>query len=118
MTEGLGVKAKATEPPSGALRQRDAGTWNGDDVWQGEGGQVMQFVVKNLNVLGTTIHITDQEGRSQGSIIGPFQTATFRFDMFGSEPMDWRLNIGTDSDVFTVGWSLQSTWIPGDPPNR
>ena len=79
----------------------------------------MHFILKNGNVLGTTIRITaDRTRESKGLILLPLGSGTMTFSMFGAEPMGWQFSIRTDSDAFIVRWTLCSTWVPGDPPNR
>ncbi len=93
------------------------GIWNGNTTLSVEGGQGMCFEVKNLNILGTTISISDQYGQTKGRIIPPQSSVKFVFSIFGCEPISWRFRISTNSDAFLVGWKLYSTWVPGDPPN-
>lgn len=93
------------------------GVWSGNASLAVQGGQGMNFVIKNVNVLGTTITIRDHFGQSQSRIIPPLAETQLLFTAFGCEPMSWRFSISTNSDAFIVGWSLFSTWIPGDPPN-
>ncbi|MGN6531814.1 MAG: hypothetical protein ACTHK0_08690 [Ginsengibacter sp.] len=95
----------------------DSGTWNNSASLNYQGGQVMHFQVKNVNVLGTTLSINSNLGGNKSLIILPQQTGDIRFDCFGSEPMGWTFDISTDSDAFIVAWKLFSSWIPGDPAN-
>ena len=95
----------------------DSGTWNSSASLKYQGGQVMHFQVKNVNVLGTTLSINSNIGGNKSLIILPQQTGDVRFDCFGSEPMGWTFDISTDSDAFIVAWKLFSSWIPGDPAN-
>jgi len=95
-----------------------AGVWNSATTLSVTGGQSMRFFLKNLNLLGTTISIRDQFGRTQSRIITPMGSTDLEFSNFGNEPMGWTFSIGTNSDAFIVSWSLCSTWVPGDPPNR
>ncbi|MCQ3975932.1 MAG: hypothetical protein DPW09_21060 [Anaerolineae bacterium] len=78
----------------------------------------MHFILRNLNVLGTTIRITDHTGQSDARIILPMGTTDMTFAIFGAEPMGWKFDIRTESDTFLVQWKLYSTWVPGDPPNH
>jgi hypothetical protein len=94
-----------------------SGTWTGNADLHFEGGQLMHFKVKNINVLGTTLTIDASNGESQGSLILPRATEDYSFSRFGNEPQGWRFHISSDSDVVIVSWDLFSTWIPGDPPN-
>ncbi|MBL8173399.1 MAG: hypothetical protein JNK48_01935 [Bryobacterales bacterium] len=99
-------------------RLRAQGTWNGPAEITYSGGQAMVLRVKNLNVLGTTCRIhCKQTDETQGLLILPQQTGTFKFYLFGAEPMGWTFSVESDSDVFLAGWKLFSTWIPGDPKN-
>lgn len=99
-------------------RLHSSGIWTGNTTLIVQGGQGMHFVIKNLNILGTTISITANTGEYKASIIPPLGTVDFLFTCFGAEPMGWKFDVQTESDVFLVGWKLYSTWIPGDPPNR
>ncbi len=96
----------------------DTGTWNGSAHWEGQGGQIMEFTVKNANVLGTSITIAATDfNQSESRIILPLSDETIKFSAFGAEPMYWRFDVSTDSDAFIVAWELDSSWVPGDPPN-
>ncbi len=109
----------AMESPSNPqnFRMLTSGTWNSNTTLNVQGGQAMWFKIRNANVLGTTISITDQAGQNKQSIILPQTTVEFVFSIFGSEPMGWRFDIRTNSDAFMVTWELWSTWVPGMPPN-
>ncbi len=102
---------------SDGCKPLDAGSWNGNSHWEGQGGQLMRFTVNNANVLGTTITIAANSGESHSSIIAPMGSVDLEFSVFGAEPMGWSFDISTESDAFIVTWSLCSTWVPGDPPN-
>lgn len=94
------------------------GTWSAGTEYEVQAGQGVVFLVENLNALGTTIRITSAKtSDTEGSVILPHSTASYRFDCFGVEPLHWKFDVQTDSDVFLVGWKLFSTWIPGDPLN-
>jgi hypothetical protein len=95
-----------------------AGNWNGNTTIKFQGGQVMHFQVKNVNVLGTTLSINSNLGGNKSSLILPQQTSDLRFNCFGSEPMGWSFDVSTNSDAFIVAWKLYSSWLPGDPPNN
>jgi hypothetical protein len=112
-------RSLAMEAPSNPqnYRQLTSGIWNGDTTLAVQGGQGMWFKIRNTNVLGTTIRIKDQAGQAKQSIILPVSTVEFLFSVFGSEPMSWRFDVSTESDVFMVTWELWSTWAPGMPPN-
>jgi hypothetical protein len=102
---------------SEGFKSLDSGTWNNSATLNYQGGQVMHFQVKNVNVLGTTLSINSNLGGNKSLIILPQQTGDIRFDCFGSEPMGWTFDVSTDSDAFIVAWQLFSSWIPGDPAN-
>jgi hypothetical protein len=103
---------------TGSLRFHSSGIWNGDTTVSYDGGQVMEFTITNLNILGTTITMTDTKwGDTKQAIIPPGGAADFQFNAFGAEPISWGFDVSTQSDVFYVLWELYSTWIPGDPPN-
>ncbi len=102
----------------GDTRTLDAGTWNGSAHWEGQGGQVMRFMINNVNVLGTTISINAPDwNQTQSQIIPPGSSTVMEFSAFGREPMYWRFDTSSDSDAFIVAWELCSDWLPGDPPN-
>ncbi|MGN6542508.1 MAG: hypothetical protein ACTHKY_17000, partial [Ginsengibacter sp.] len=82
----------------------DSGSWNNSTTLNYQGGQVMHFQVKNVNVLGTTLSINSNLGGNKSLIILPQQTGDIRFDCFGSEPMGWTFDVSTDSDAFIVAW--------------
>jgi hypothetical protein len=94
-----------------------SGMWTRNTTVSIQGGQGMRFYLKNRNVLGTTIRITAQTGETDARILLPMGSAEMYFSIFGNEPMGWRFEIETESDVFMVEWTLCSTWVPGDPPN-
>ena len=96
----------------------DSGSWNGSSSLNYQGGQVMHFKVKNVNVLGATIKIKSNLSGEKFSMVLPHQTVDLRFDCFGAEPMGWTFNISSDSDAFIVAWSLYSSWVTGDLPNK
>lgn len=110
----------AMESPSNPdnFRLLTSGVWNRNSSLNLQGGQAMWFKIRNTNVLGTTISITDQTGQVKQSIILPASSVEFVFSCFGAEPMGWRFDIRSDSDAFLVTWELWSTWVPGMPPNR
>jgi hypothetical protein len=101
-----------------ATKLLTSGSWNGNDPLDIQGGQVMEFRVKNVNVLGTTITINHtQTGDAKQSVILPQQTAPLEFTKFGNEPMGWSFRITSDRDAFIATWQLFSSWVPRDPPN-
>lgn len=94
-----------------------SGIWTRNSTLTVSGGQVMRFFLKNRNVLGTTIRITAHSGETHALVLLPMGSGEISFSMFGCEPMGWRFDIETESDVFFVEWTLCSTWVPGDPRN-
>ena len=110
----------AMEAPSNPADYRllTSGVWNSNTTLSVQGGQGMWFKIRNTNVLGTTIRITDQARQTKQSIILPASSVEFLFAIFGTEPMGWQFDIRTESDAFMVTWELWSTWVPGMPPNR
>lgn len=102
---------------SAGRRLSTSGSWNGNASLDVQGGQGMNFVLKNLNVLGTTISIASNLGGAKSANLLPQVPQELEFDCFGSEPMSWHFDITTESDAFLVGWELYATWLPGDPPN-
>ncbi len=109
----------AMEAPANPANYRllKSGMWTGNTSLSLQGGQGMWFKVTNMNVLGTTIRISDHLRQSKGSVILPQTTVNFLFTCFGNEPMPWKFDIRTESDVFMVKWELWSTWVPGLPNN-
>jgi hypothetical protein len=78
----------------------------------------MTFVLKNTNILGASIKITDHLGVSHSQLLLPGQTVQMEFAIFRGEPVGWTFTVTTDSDAFVVAWQLWSTWVPGDPVSR
>ncbi len=99
------------------MKKHSIGSWISDTKLNTQGGQIMTFKVKNVNVLGTTLTIESNIGGTQSQIILPQKTMEFEFSCFGAEPLSWSFDISTNSDAFIVTWELYSTWIIGDPPN-
>jgi hypothetical protein len=112
-----GIIQRVPEDSEGR-RLLSSGVWNSNTTLSISGGQGMHFALQNMNVLGTTIRITDQMNQTQARVLLPRGTADMVFTCFGEEPMGWRFRIETQSDAFLVGWNLYSTWVPGEPPNR
>lgn len=94
-----------------------AGSWNANTTVNASLGQTVWITVKNVNVLGTTISIAPNTGATQQSILLPQQQREFSFYRFGNEPMSWIYNVSTKSDAFIVTYKIESTWVPGMPPN-
>lgn len=118
LKEQTSTKNKTIERDSEGRRLHSSGIWTDNDSLTVSGGQGMHFKLNNLNVLGTTIRITDHRDQSDARILLPLGTTDMYFAIFGAEPIGWKFDIRTESDVFLVGWKLFSTWIPGDPPNK
>ena len=78
----------------------------------------MTFHLKNLNILGTDITISAGSFGKKSLILLPTGTGTIEFTVFGAEPMGWSFDVSFNSDAHVVGWQLDSTWVPGCPPNR
>lgn len=110
-------KPVANKNPEDNLKRHSSGTWNANTDFKIEGGQSIKFMVKNVNVLGTTLTISTNHGDPISKIILPQSTASFQFYVFGEEPTPWNVSVSTNSDAFIVAWTLYSTWIPGDPKN-
>jgi hypothetical protein len=103
----------------GAYVPAGGGTLNGNGSISGNFGQSVKITFKNVNVLGTTLNITDTGpfGETQGIILLPQQSKTFTFSIFGEEPIFWNFDVSTVSDAFIVTYSIESTWVEGMPPN-
>ena len=101
------------------------------------GGQGVIIAVKNLNVLGTTVTVSNistiyresgfwrrllgntyQMSEECSVIVLPLQTALFQWTCFGNEPMHWHFTIGTVSDVNLIALNVYSTWVKGMKSNR
>ena len=97
----------------------EAGTWTGNTTFFAPLGQIVWIRVTNVNVLGTTISIESLNTKQvQQLVLLPYIQKEFRFSVFGSEPISWDFRIRTESDVFSVNYKIESTWVPGMPPNR
>lgn len=95
------------------------GTFSGNGTISGTYGQGVKLTFKNLNVLGTTLSVKDNSpfGETKELILAPQQSVTFTFSRFGEEPMGWSFDVSSQSDAFVVGYSIESTWVSGMPPN-
>lgn len=97
----------------------EAGTWTSNTTFSSPLGQIVWIRVTNINVLGTTISIESLNTKQvQQLVLIPYIEKEFRFSVFGSEPISWDFRIRTESDVFSVNYVIESTWVPGMPPNR
>jgi hypothetical protein len=94
-----------------------SGIFNCNTSMSFEGGMVINFIIENANVLGTTITISAYS-QSESRIILPLGSAEILFTRFGSEPQHWMFDISTNSDAFICTYKVYSTWVPGDRPNR
>ena len=94
-------------------------------------GQHVQVVVKNMNMLGTVLTITDvttyheeglkkvYSGASYTFQIMPGQTKTFDFYRSGVYcPYLWFFEFGTNSDAANVQLTFYSDWIKGMPIDK
>ncbi len=95
------------------LKLYDTGVWTGNESVNAELGQIVEITTKNVNVFGTTIEISSNWGQTQQMILFPGRTETFRFSVFGQEPISWRFSISTKSKAFVVKYDIKSTWVPG-----
>lgn len=95
-----------------------SGAWNTDSQVHCTGGQVIHFAITNINVVGTTIEISEALGEANRALILPGQTVDLNFSRFGDEPMDWSFDISTQSDAFMVTYCLYSTWVPTTSPHQ
>ncbi len=95
------------------------GVLNSNATISGSYGQGVKLTFKNINVLGTTLTVSDKSpfGETKGIILLPQQSVTFTFSRFGEEPMFWEFDVSTNSDAFIVTYDVQSTWVEGMPPN-
>ena len=92
-----------------SLRLVGAGVWTKSSTVQVQGEQVVRFVVKNQNVLPTSVVITDDKnGGKQTRSLLPGQTAEMEFSMFGAGVRDWQFSVGTNSQAFVVFWQAYS----------
>ena len=95
-----------------------AGTWNKNTKFSAQLGQVVWITAKNVNILGTTISIDSNFDQIQQSILLPQQEHVFNFSVISSEPVPWEFDVTTNSDAFIILYKIESTWVPGMPPNR
>ena len=117
-SNGTAPKSGGSSTDDEGFKLMDAGSWNSSSTLKYQGGQVMHFNVKNVNMLGTTLKIKSNLSGEKFSLVLPNQTVDFRFDCFGAEPMGWSFDISSDSDAFIAAWSLYSSWVTGDLPNK
>lgn len=97
----------------------EAGNWTDNAEISANLGQAVWITVENVNILGTTISIRENNSQNvQQSIILPKSKIEFQFTQFGTEPMFRKFNMRTNSDAFIVNYTIESTWVPGMPPNR
>ena len=97
----------------------ESGIWTANTGFSPQLGQAIKIKVTNINVLGTTISVESVNTQeTQQSILIPYKETEFKFTQFGAEPMNWEFKIRTESDVFSVKYKIDSSWVPGMPPNR
>lgn len=94
-----------------AWKQLDSGSWNSGTSSRYRGGQGMQYRVKNINILGTTLTINSSLDGSRSLIVLPLTTVEMTISHFGAEPLVWQFDISTNSDAYIVTWELYSTWV-------
>jgi hypothetical protein len=99
------------------MKYHSGGNWNASTTLEIQAGQAVELRVRNVNVLGTTIHISEEGGESREGIIPPLTEVRYHFTRFADEPTTWKFRVDSDSDAFMVTWQAYSTWVPGDPPN-
>jgi len=78
-------------------------------------GQAVSIQAENVNILPTALTVT-ANGMSQGLWLGPFEAHVFNFYTFTSEPYPWTISAST-SGWGVIYYKIQSTWVPGMPPN-
>jgi hypothetical protein len=100
------------------LKLHSRAYWTTNTTERFQGGQAMQFRVRNMNAVGTNITIVHtNSGASRSSLLPPGLVVPLDFDYWGCEPMTWNFDISTTADTFLVEFELYSTWVPGDPDN-
>lgn len=85
-----------------------------------QAGQVVRITVRNINVLGVGVSISDNSafGRTDEFILLPFMSRTLTYSLFAEEPVTRSFTLGTtvsDAGIYTA--DLESTWVPGQPEN-
>jgi len=100
-----------------ARNYHSSGSWTSDTTISGQFGQVVWITVKNVNVLGTGISISNDKGQSKESHLLPYIPVTFQFSTFDAEPINWQFDVSAKADAFVVTYTIESTWIPGMPSN-
>jgi len=95
------------------------GVLNSNTTLSGSYGQGVKITFKNVNILGTTLTVSDTTsfGETKQTILLPLQSVTYTFTRFGEEPMYWEFDVSTVSDAFIVTYEIESTWVEGMPPN-
>ena len=111
-------KGKNNDKSKSGLHTYMSGSWNHDTNIKADLGQAVYIKVRNVNVLGTTISISSSLGDVQEAVLLPYKEYAFRFATFVEEPFPWEFDISTSSDAFIVNYTIESTWVPGMPPNR
>ncbi|MDO3377154.1 carboxypeptidase-like regulatory domain-containing protein [Geoalkalibacter halelectricus] len=100
-----------------ARNYHSSGSWTSDTKVSGQFGQVVWITVNNVNWLGTGISISSNKGQYKESHLLPYLPVTFQFSTFSAEPISWQFDVSAKADAFVVTYTIESTWIPGMPPN-
>jgi hypothetical protein len=127
-TDGSGVSGSTTltvkaRGDAGTLRFLTMGLWRSDltPPIRIQGGQVMRFVLNNVNAKDVTVSIDSIAGKQTVNVPGS-SSAEARFKCHGDEPMYWAFTPIFEETALSggdvVAWKLYSTWIPGDPASR
>jgi hypothetical protein len=114
------AEAVKAESDFNAMGMHDYGggvwnAWNAGDPIYAWLGQAVSIQAENVNILPTALTVT-ANGMSQGLWIGPLEVHEFNFYTFTSEPYPWRISAST-SGWGVIYYKIQSTWVPGMPPN-
>ena len=89
--------------------------WNAGDPIYAWLGQAVSIQAENVNILPTALTVP-ANGMSQGLWLGPLEVHEFNFYTFTSEPYPWTISAST-SGWGVIYYKIQSTWVPGMPPN-
>jgi hypothetical protein len=100
--------------PENVLRVVGFGVWNRSSTVEVDGDDLVRFVVRNQNILPTTLTITDtKHGGKHSQLLLPGTTAEMEFAVGGAvgkhgQPYHWTFNADSDSDAFIVSWQALS----------
>lgn len=100
--------------PDNVLRVVGFGVWNKSGTVEANGDDLVRFVLRNENILPTTVTITDtKHGGKHSQILLPGTTAEMEFAVAGAvgkhgQPYHWTFNVDSDSDAFVVSWQALS----------